>query len=178
MPSAKSRARKRFARPCKSIRWGASSVTVGHRSRTGYSITSSASAMRSGPFTFEHTSSYTNHGIFEHSLCLRGQAQELLERSRGRNTDFAMRFNLIRHVTSPVTKMPLAPSGKSVAFNRAILPDQEGRLAQSPRTLDAGCDGRVGVARRAARRRTAKSCGPVPPTLGSSLPSDRQGDGG
>src|SRR5579859_6998631 len=43
-------------------------------------------------------------------------------------------------------------------------------VSRSSRTLEAGCGGCVGVARRAARMRTAKSRGPVPPTLGSSLP--------
>jgi len=84
--------------------------------------------------------------------------------------DFARPFKAVRRPASSVTQMPLAPSGKSVAFPCPILPDQEGRLAQSPRTLDAGCDGRVGVARRAAQARTAKPCGPDLPTLRSSPP--------
>src|SRR5277367_1262320 len=42
---------------------------------------------------------------------------------------------------------------------------ERGAYAQSPRTLGAGCNGRVGVARRAMRMRTAKSCGPDTPTL-------------
>ena len=46
---------------------------------------------------------------------------------------------------------------------------ERGAYAQSPRTLGAGCDGRVGVARRAIQARTAKSCGPGIPTLVSSL---------
>src|SRR5690348_18484882 len=36
----------------------------------------------------------------------------------------------------------------------------------------AGCGGRERVARRARRERTAKSCGPDLPTLGSSLSGD------
>ena len=43
----------------------------------------------------------------------------------------------------------------------------EGRLAIVTK-CGAGCGGRVGVARRATHMRTAKSCGPDPPTLGSS----------
>ena len=35
--------------------------------------------------------------------------------------------------------------------------------------MSAGCGGRGRVARRAARARTVKPCGPVPSTLGSSL---------
>src|SRR5215470_7920419 len=44
----------------------------------------------------------------------------------------------------------------------------EGRLANR-RRRGAGCGGRVGVARRATSRRTAKSCGPGSPTLESSF---------
>jgi hypothetical protein len=43
----------------------------------------------------------------------------------------------------------------------------EGRLANVTKR-GAGCGGRVGVARRATRMRTAKSCGPDLATLGSS----------
>jgi hypothetical protein len=42
-------------------------------------------------------------------------------------------------------------------------------VSRSSRTLDAGCDGRVGIAGRAMRMRTAKPCGPDPPMLGSSF---------
>src|SRR5437868_12290170 len=41
--------------------------------------------------------------------------------------------------------------------------------SRSSRTLGAGCDGRVGDARRAALMRTAKLCGPDAPMLASSL---------
>jgi hypothetical protein len=41
-------------------------------------------------------------------------------------------------------------------------------VSRSSRTLGAGCGGRLGAARRAARKRTAKSCGPDAPTLASS----------
>jgi hypothetical protein len=41
--------------------------------------------------------------------------------------------------------------------------------SRSSRTLGAGCDGRVGEARRAALMRTAKLCGPDAPMLASSL---------
>ena len=88
------------------------------------------------------------------------------------SSNFARRFKPLRPVTPPVAKIPLATSGKSVAFLRAVLPYSRGAYAQSPRTLGAGCDGRVGVARRATPIRTAKSCGPDPPTLGSSFAGD------
>ena len=42
-------------------------------------------------------------------------------------------------------------------------------VSRSSRTLGAGCDGRVGDARRAALMRTAKLCGPDAPMLASSL---------
>jgi hypothetical protein len=54
---------------------------------------------------------------------------------------------------------------------RAYLPasrPQEGRYAIVT-GVGAGCDGRVGVARRAARMRTAKVRGPDLPMLRSSL---------
>src|ERR1700730_9408785 len=54
----------------------------------------------------------------------------------------------------------------STSFRRPA--PERGAYAQSPRTLGAGCDGRVGVARRAIPMRTAKSCGPDAPTLASS----------
>ena len=38
-------------------------------------------------------------------------------------------------------------------------------VSRSSRTLEAGCGGRGGVARRAALKRTAKACGPDAPTL-------------
>jgi hypothetical protein len=41
-------------------------------------------------------------------------------------------------------------------------------VSRSSRTWEAGCDGRVGRARRARSVRTAKACGPDLPTLGSS----------
>ena len=41
--------------------------------------------------------------------------------------------------------------------------------------VDAGYDGRFGFARRARTKRTAKSRGPDPPTLGSSSPGRLQG---
>src|SRR6202012_2535836 len=43
---------------------------------------------------------------------------------------------------------------------------------------EAGCGGRGRVARRAARARTVKPCGPVPPMQGTSPGSKARGDGG
>jgi hypothetical protein len=53
-----------------------------------------------------------------------------------------------------------------IVFARPVL--TRGAYASS-RTSGAGCDGRVGAARRAARARTAKSRGPDAPTLALSL---------
>ena len=51
-------------------------------------------------------------------------------------------------------------------------------LRDSHEVLGAGCDGRVGCVRRTRQMRTAKSCGPDPPTLGSSSRDDcRHGTG-
>jgi len=58
------------------------------------------------------------------------------------------------------------------------IPLSQGRFGQSSRTLGAGCDGRKGGARRARPVRTAKSCGPDLPTLGSSLPIGDVGPNG
>jgi len=54
---------------------------------------------------------------------------------------------------------------------RHPAPHQEGRSGSS-RVLGAGSDGRVGVRRRRTLTRTAKTCGPDLPTLGSSCSRD------
>jgi len=53
-----------------------------------------------------------------------------------------------RSFDSSIAKLPLAPSGKSLALIRASCPSR-GAYAQSPRTLGAGCDGRFRLAWRA-----------------------------
>src|ERR1700761_7084713 len=58
-----------------------------------------------------------------------------------------------------------------------LAPDRRG-VSRSSQTLDAGCDGRIGIAGRAILMRTAKACGPGPPTLGSSPWTIFAGDGG
>ena len=52
-------------------------------------------------------------------------------------------------------------------ISRAV-PPTEGRIAIVT-NVGAGCGGRVGAADERRAMRTAKSCGPDPPTLGSSL---------
>jgi hypothetical protein len=67
-------------------------------------------------------------------------------------------------LSGPLAKnIPLVPSGKSVVPLRASRP-HEGRFA-IVRKRGQGCDGRVGSAGRARLTRTAKPCGPDPPTL-------------
>jgi hypothetical protein len=77
-----------------------------------------------------------------------------------------------RHPQNPVHPLPQKYSacavGQITATSLRRPAPERGAYAQSPRTLGAGCDGRVGVARRAMRMRTAKSCGPDAPTLASS----------
>jgi hypothetical protein len=51
----------------------------------------------------------------------------------------------------------------------------EGAYRDRHETLAAGCDGRVGAQDEARSMRTAKPCGPVPPTLGSSPRDDCRG---
>src|SRR5207253_2518148 len=63
---------------------------------------------------------------------------------------------------------------RMVASSRAAY---RGRIAIVT-TRGAGCDGRVHAQGRSAPTRTAKSCGPGPPTLGSSFAGDPRGDGG
>jgi hypothetical protein len=65
-------------------------------------------------------------------------------------------------------KFPLAPSGKSPLEARASLCPIKRDVSRSSRTLGKGCDGRVGAAGRAARSRTAKSCGLDASTLAST----------
>src|SRR5580704_13291290 len=81
---------------------------------------------------------------------------------------FASPFNTICRFTYSHAIISLAPSGKSVVLVCASRTHERG-ATRSSRVLGAGCDGRVDVAGRAASMRPAKSCGPDPPTLGSSL---------
>jgi hypothetical protein len=56
-------------------------------------------------------------------------------------------------------------------------PHQEGAFRDRHRR-EAGCGGRDGDARRAARKRTAKSCSPDAPTLASRSRGYPANDGG
>src|ERR1700753_1772037 len=56
---------------------------------------------------------------------------------------------------------------KSAVCFASSPPHQEGRIAIVT-DVGRGCDGRGGAAGRTALTRTAKACGPDPPTLGSS----------
>ena len=75
-------------------------------------------------------------------------------------------FRLRRPVLA--AKILLFTNIRNCVLTGAVPPPLEGRIAIVT-DEEAGCDGRVGVARRAARARTAKSRGPDAPTLASSL---------
>jgi len=70
---------------------------------------------------------------------------------------------------------------------RPVLTCSKGRIAIVT-DVGRGCDGRIGAIDERAPMRTAKACGPDPPTLGSSRarqamsaltgPTRRHGDGG
>ena len=124
---------------------------------------------------------------------------------RSHNSLCAPRTRVRRRLRHFWIERPSNSSGISIRFDEFLLSvkillsffrrmclslriplSQEGRFGQSSRTLGAGCDGRKGRARRARPVRTAKSCGPDLPTLGSSpvsgdvglWPARRAGDGG
>jgi hypothetical protein len=82
---------------------------------------------------------------------------------------------------------PLAKYSSSVfrkyVFSPLVPPPSERGVSRSSRTWEAGCGGREAAQRACAwtkaASRTAKPCGPVPPTLGSSLARRlSRGDGG
>jgi hypothetical protein len=77
----------------------------------------------------------------------------------------AMRELPVAPIRRKVKLLRLAPNQWHLAPSRA---PQEGR-SRSSRTLSAGCDGRIGIARRATSKRTAKSCGPGAPWLALNL---------
>ena len=115
------------------------------------------------------------HSIFQnkHRSCRRKR-----KKSRARKIEFRKPIQGDWVVQSPLTKISLAPSGKSAALIRASCPDKRG-ASRSSRTLVQDAMDADGVARRAIPTRTAKSCGPVPPTLGSSFAGvDPRDDGG
>ena len=81
------------------------------------------------------------------------------------------------HLSSPGAKnISLFQKSKSGVRNSLSRLHKRG-ASRSSRVLEAGCDGRGVCLRRKAQARTAKSCGPVPPTLGSSLPMRCRPDG-
>ena len=82
------------------------------------------------------------------------------QNTHGHDARFARRANLPQPCA-------IAVYPKSVAFPPRPAPAKRG-ASRSSRVLDAGCDGRIGVARRAMPTRTAKSCGPDTPRQVSS----------
>jgi len=81
----------------------------------------------------------------------------------------------ITKLCSKIQKIPLAPSGKSVALICPARACKRGRCASS-RNVGAGCDGRCrrqreeNLVQTKRPQRTAKSCGPGAATLASSRP--------
>src|ERR1700730_15155736 len=79
------------------------------------------------------------------------------------------------HVMDDVAVVPLCrrraalPKTPNQQHRSACPAPLKRGVSRSSRTLGAGCGGRGGGARRAAQKRTAKSCGPDAPTLASSL---------
>ena len=70
---------------------------------------------------------------------------------------------------SPIrTQNSACPVGQISGLVCASRTHERG-ATRSSRVLGAGCNGRAGAAGRATPMRTAKSCGPDLPTLGSSL---------
>ena len=72
-------------------------------------------------------------------------------------------------LSSPFAKIFRFSRSPNHLYVRAVPLSSQRGGSRSSRTLGAGCDGRVGVAGRATLMRTAKTRGPDPPTLGSSL---------
>ena len=102
----------------------------------------------------------------------RGRAQS----PAGHDAIFMKQFKLL-HPSRPSAKIFL-PFFRISANHKHIPRPQEGRFAIVT-SVGAGRSGRDHIVRRAMWSRTAKSCGPGPPTLGSSLrDDDHAGDGG
>ena len=121
------------------------------------------------------------HGCFQGSLSGKARKTWSGQRSRSHAVRLQMpRTCLVEKLISPngskYSRLS-SPFAKIFRFSRSPihlyvravpLSSQRGG-SRSSRTLGAGCDGRVGVAGRAALMRTAKTRGPDLPTLGSSL---------
>jgi hypothetical protein len=75
-----------------------------------------------------------------------------------------MRELPVAPIRRKATVLPVAPNQWHFAPSRA----HRRGASRSSRTLSAGCDGRIDVARRAISMRTAKSCGPDTPRQVSS----------
>ena len=119
--------------------------------------------------------------------------------SRCRESSWEARLSVATKLGPPASSAnQLCPSGKSASRNQkscqvlgqkiflfhfseihdCLRPSRLHRrgVSRSSRTLEVGCGGRGGAQRACARTkasfRTAKPCGPVPPTLGSSFSQD------
>jgi hypothetical protein len=82
-------------------------------------------------------------------------------------SNLSKQLKLIWVVQSVQKKYSTLPVGQIISTSPRRPALTRGAYASS-RTLSAGCDGRDSNAGRAGLMRTAKSCGPDPPTPGSS----------
>jgi hypothetical protein len=84
-----------------------------------------------------------------------------------RKSKFVSRFNADSAVQSSAQKYSDSVFRKNMIVS-CHPASARGTYARSSRHVRRGCDGRVGLARRAMPMRTAKSCGPGAPTLAPS----------
>src|SRR5262249_52317579 len=92
------------------------------------------------------------------------------------NTNFANRLNRFRDFKVAAQNISLSENQKS-RIPSPVPPREEGRYVQSsPDVRRDAMDAKA--RRRCALTRTAKACGPGPPTLGSSPARRSRGDGG
>ena len=83
------------------------------------------------------------------------------------NSDLAKQFNRFAPFSPLPPKISLYENQNSCIF-LPIPPLRRGTLRAIVTKREAGCDGREGLRDDRRPARTAKACGPVPPTLGST----------
>jgi hypothetical protein len=85
-----------------------------------------------------------------------------------RKSRFRLAFQADRGISACTAKISL-PFFRKMCLSVFVLIRPGGAFGQSPRTWEAGCGGRFWPRKASGAKRTSKSCGPGPPTLGSSL---------
>jgi hypothetical protein len=106
--------------------------------------------------------------LIDFDPCTARQRHKTSENHVRQSANFPNRLNMIALFKSPRKNKSL-PFFRNSCFSPAIPPRKRDVTANRHETWSAGCDGRFWAAGRAARRRTAKACGPDLPTLGSSF---------